>query len=284
VVVSTRFTELVGCELPLQLAPMGGVGTTELAAAVAGAGGLGMVCDRGFTPPAGVCGTSFLMPFVPASDQLAEVASASGLVEFFYGDPRADVVKVVHGQGALAGWQVGSAAEARAAEECGCDYVVAQGIEAGGHVRGTEPLERVLVSVQDTVAVPVLAAGGVATAERFAEVMRLGADGVRVGTRFVVCSESRAHPGYVEAILQANGKDATVLTEWFSEGWENAPHRVLTSALAAARRSGWRSVSPPDRDFARDPGDMAMYAGAGVSEITNVGPAADAVADLIRLL
>lgn len=281
---STRFTELVGCELPLQLAAMGGVGTTELAAAVAGAGGLGMVRDRPFAPPSGVCGTSFLMPFVPPIEQVAETAGETRIVEFFYGDPRADLVDAVHAQAALAGWQVGSAAEARAAEECGCDYVVAQGVEAGGHVRGTEPLDEVLAGVRGAVAVPVVAAGGIATAERVAEVMRLGADGVRVGTRFLVCSESGAHPRYVEAILEARGDDATVVTEWFGEGWENAPHRVLASALDAARQSGWRKVQPPSRDVGRDTRDMALYAGAGVGDVTSAGPAADAVRDLLRLL
>jgi NAD(P)H-dependent flavin oxidoreductase YrpB (nitropropane dioxygenase family) len=263
---------------------MGGVGTPELAAAVAAAGGLGMIRDRGFEPPSGVCGTNFVTAFEPDVDQVAEAAGTSGLVEFFYSDPRADLVKVVHAQGALAGWQVGSAAEARAAEEVGCDYVVAQGIEAGGHVRGTEPLEQVLASVCEAVAVPVVAAGGVATAERFADVMSLGADGVRVGTRFVVCSESGAHPGYVEAILDASGESPTVLTEWFAEGWENAPHRVLRSALDAARQSGWRNVQPPHRNIERDPVDMAMYAGTGVGEVKTVGPATDAVRDLVRFL
>jgi NAD(P)H-dependent flavin oxidoreductase YrpB (nitropropane dioxygenase family) len=263
---------------------MGKVSTPELAAAVAAAGGLGMIRDRGFAPPSGVCGTNFLIPFEPDIDQVAEAASTSGIVEFFYGNPRADLVKVVHQQGALAGWQVGSASEARAAEESGCDYVVAQGVEAGGHVRGTEPLEQVLASVREAVAVPVVAAGGVATAEGFTHVVRLGADGVRVGTRFVVCSESGAHPRYVEAILEANGGDATVLTEWFGEGWENAPHRVLSSALDAARQSGWRKFETPHRDVGRDPVDMAMYAGTGVGDVTSVGSARDAVADLVHLL
>jgi NAD(P)H-dependent flavin oxidoreductase YrpB (nitropropane dioxygenase family) len=286
--VSTRFAKLVGCELPLQLAAMGGVGTTELAAAVAGAGGLGMVRDRGFMPPSGVCGTSFLvnhfaMNSTPPIDQVVEAAGVSGIVEFFHGNPRVDLVKATHGQGALAGWQVGSAAEASAAEDCGCDYVVAQGIEAGGHLRGTEPLEQVLAAVRHAVTVPVLAAGGVATPERFASLMRLGADGIRIGTRFVVCPESRAHPRYVEAILEANGDDATVITEWFSEGWENAPHRVLASALEAARGSGWRHIDPPNRNTARDPADMAMYAGTGASDI-RISPAADTVAELVQLL
>jgi NAD(P)H-dependent flavin oxidoreductase YrpB (nitropropane dioxygenase family) len=263
---------------------MGGVGTTELAAEVARAGGVGMVPNRGFSPPSGVCGTSFLVPFVPPDDEIAEAACVSRIVEFFFGDPRSDLIKTVHEQGALAGWQVGSAAEAVAAQECGCDYVVAQGVEAGGHVRSREPLDDLLASVRSAVTLPVLAAGGVATAERFAHLMQLGADGVRVGTIFVVCPESAAHPRYVEAILQSSGKDASVLTEWFSEGWENAPHRVLTSSLEAARRSGWRGFSPPSRDVERDPDDMAMYAGAGVGDITNIAPAADTVAELVRLL
>jgi NAD(P)H-dependent flavin oxidoreductase YrpB (nitropropane dioxygenase family) len=248
-----------------------------------------MVRDRGFRPQSGVCGTNFVLHAldargVPTIDQIVEAASASSIVEFSYRDPLPELIKVVHGQGALAGWQVGSAAEARVAEDCGCDYVVAQGIEAGGHVRGTEPLEQVLAFVRKAVTVPVLAAGGVATAKQFAAVMRVGADGVRVGTRFLACTESGAHPGYVQAILAAHGDNATELTEWFSEGWGNAPHRVLASALQAAKQSGWRSIQPPRRDEERDPCDMAMYAGTGVSDITSIDPASDVVADLVSLL
>jgi enoyl-[acyl-carrier protein] reductase II len=130
----------------------------------------------------------------------------------------------------------------------------------------------------------VVAAGGVATAERFAELMRLGADAVRVGTRFVVCAESTAHPQYVGALLAARGEEDTVVTEWFGEGWEHAPHRVLRSALEAAQRSGWRKVPPPDRTVQRDVGDMALYAGAGVGDVRAVEPAAAVIADLVRLL
>lgn len=95
-------------------------------------------------------------------------------------------MEISHRGGALAGWQVGSAAEAAAAEASGCDYVVIQGTEAIGHVRATQPLEQVLPETLAAVRVPVVAAGGVASPLRLAEVMRLGADGVRVGTRFVV--------------------------------------------------------------------------------------------------
>jgi nitronate monooxygenase len=193
--VRTRFTDLVGCALPLQLAAMGGVGTTELAAAVVAAGGLGMVPHR-VSPAAGACGVNFLVPFNPSTDQITEAAATSRVVEFFYGDPRADLIRAVHAGGALAGWQVGSADEAVAAEASGCDYIVVQGTEAGGHVRGNQPLDEVLMAARTAVRVPLVAAGGVTTGHRFAEVMRLGADAVRVGTRFVTCPESGAPRTY----------------------------------------------------------------------------------------
>src|SRR2546423_4980570 len=280
--ISTRFTDLVGCELPLQLAAMGGVGTTELAAAVASAGGLGMV-PNGTEPADGPCGVNFLLPFDPSVDDVRAAAGRFRLVEFFYDDPRSDVVLAARDGGAIAGWQGGSPAEAAAAEECGGDFVVAQGTEAGGHVRGTERLDELLPAVIAAVDVPVVAAGGVATAERFAELIAGGADAVRVGTRFVAAPESGAHPEYVRLLLEADGDD-TELTEWFGEGWESAPHRVLRSSIEAAGHSGWRSPVPPYRGVEGEPGGMAMYAGTGVGEVRAAEPAAAVVADLVRLL
>src|SRR3954451_14025600 len=139
----------------------GGVGGPELAAAVRDAGGLGMVA-AGEPVPAG-CGVNFLVPFVSSAAQVAEHAAGCRVLEFFYGDPDATLVACAHDLGALAGWQVGSAAEAVAAERAGCDYVVAQGGEAGGHVRGTEALDALLPQVVARVGVPVVAAGGIAT-------------------------------------------------------------------------------------------------------------------------
>ena len=248
----TRFTELVGCELPLQLAAMGGVGTTELAAAVAAAGGLGMV-PRDAQPAAGACGLNYLMPFVPALDVVEEMARNVRVLEFFYGDPSPSLVAAAHGGGALAGWQVGSVAEAIAASDAGCDFIVAQGTEAGGHVRGTQALDELLPEVLAAVRVPVLAAGGIATAER------------------------------VRDLLAATGED-TVLTEWFGEGWENAPHRVLRSAETAARKSGWRATTPPYKGIDHPAAVMAMYAGTGVGEVRSMQPAAAVIAELCALL
>src|SRR5258708_33128542 len=156
--ITSVFTGLVGGDLPIQLAAMGKVGSTELAAAVAQAGGFGMVRADHFEPAEGACGTNFLMPLAPSLDRITEFARKSRVIELFYGDPAIEIVDAIHRAGALAGWQVGSVGEAVAAQECGCDYVVAQGIEAGGHVRGTEHLPELLPPPPQPPKAPAVAA------------------------------------------------------------------------------------------------------------------------------
>lgn len=291
----TRFTDLLGCRLPLQLAGMGGVGTVELAAAVARAGGVGMLPVIGATPVAervrhtldlsgagAVVGVNVLMPFLAFQrDALgAAVDAGARLVEFFYDDPDAQLVAAVHAAGvpAVVSWQVGSLEEARQAVGAGCDVVVAQGMEAGGHVRGTQALATLLDDVLAAdLGVPVVAAGGIATAADVAAALDRGADAVRMGTRFLATPEADVHQVYLDALVAAGGGDTT-LTTAFGAGWPDAPHRVLSSALEAARRlpedAPLRfSPSPPTRDFAGDPAAAALYAGTGVSAITAAEPA-----------
>lgn len=308
----TAFTELVGCQVPIQLAPMGGgVVTPELAIAVAGAGGLGMLQRAEPIPLAdriteleraesGPFGVNFVLQTRGPSDR-AEIelaASRARLVEFFWADPDPALVELVHAGGALAGWQVGSVGEAKRAADAGCDLVIAQGMEAGGHVRGRVALLPLLAAVLDVVTVPVLAAGGIASARSVAAVLGAGAAGVRIGTRFLATKESGAHPEYVAALLAADD-EATVLTEAFGDGWPGAPHRVLRSALEAAEafhgdvvgvlHAGPRS-EPLPRLSARTPNRavtgtvaaMALYAGQGVGQVTQVAPAAQVVAELAQ--
>jgi NAD(P)H-dependent flavin oxidoreductase YrpB (nitropropane dioxygenase family) len=264
--LTTAFTELVGCRVPIQLAPMGGgVVTPELAIAVTRAGGLGMLQRTDSTPLADRIGRleqaqarPFGVNFVlhtPSPNDRAEVelaASRARLVEFFWADPDPALVELVHAGGALAGWQVGSVEEAERAADAGCDLVIAQGVEAGGHVRGTVALLPLLAGVLEVVTVPVLAAGGIASARSMAAVLAAGAAGVRVGTRFLATPESGAHPDYVAALLAADS-EATVLTEAFAVGWPKAPHRVLGSALQAAEAFGvrWSGCSTPARSPSR---------------------------------
>ena len=235
-VLRTRFTDLVGCSVPLQQAPIGGA-SPRLTAAVAEAGGLGMVGAILYPPPVlaaildavraqtgGVFGVNILMPFLDRACVEVAVARAR-VVEFFYGDPDASLVDLVHAGGALAGWQVGSQDEARRAADVGCDFVVAQGVEAGGHVRGSLALLPLLSEVLEVVDVPVVAAGGIGTGRAMAAALAAGAEAVRVGTRFIAAAEAEYHPTYVDAVIAARGEDA-MLTEAFSTMWPDAPHRV----------------------------------------------------------
>jgi NAD(P)H-dependent flavin oxidoreductase YrpB (nitropropane dioxygenase family) len=115
--------------------------------------------------------------------------------------------------------------------------VIAQGVEAGGHVRGTTPLLELVERVRGAVKVPVLAAGGIVEQEDVRQVLDAGAVAAVLGTRFLLSEESRAHPDYKQRCLQA---DCTVLTELFGFGWAEAPQRVVPNA--ATRR--WLAADP----------------------------------------
>jgi NAD(P)H-dependent flavin oxidoreductase YrpB (nitropropane dioxygenase family) len=290
----TRFTDLVGCRLPVQQAGMGAVSTPALAAAVAGAGGLGMLGAAGLGPDAVVeehraamaaagedarIGVNFLLPFLDPGAFEAAAATAP-LVECFYGDPDPSLVE--RAGGALVAWQVGSVDEARAAVDAGCDLVVAQGVEAGGHVRGTTSLFELLPAVRAAVDVPVVAAGGLGTGAAIAAALDAGADAVRIGTVLLATPEADVHPAYAAALAAAVAGD-TELVETFAMGWPGAPHRVLRSCVGAGDLDpSARSPLPPTRSFAGDVASAALYAGTSVDAVGAVRPAAEVIDELVR--
>jgi nitronate monooxygenase len=312
--LTTRFTQLVGCTVPLQQAAIGGLSNPRLAAAVANAGGLGMVSVYGL-PPAdiartfdklrglttGVFGANFIMRYVDpaqAGQCIAAAAARTRVVEFFYSEPDPALVDMAHQGGALACWQVGSRAEALAAAQAGCDLIVAQGIEAGGHVRGTISLLALLNQVLGEVDVPVLAAGGIGSGRAMAAALAAGADGVRVGTRFVAAPEAGAHPEYVQALIAASAED-TAYTDVFSTGWPDAPHRVLRPCIAAAQAFQGEFVGQKIDVDTGEPyqvrrlqtmtidttttgalAAMPHWAGESVDGVTRVQPAAEIVYEL----
>ena len=292
-VPATRFTALVGCRHPLQQAAMGGVATPALAATVSACGGLGMLAGAGRSAAqlrddlaavgrVGPVGVGFLGPFLDHA-AFDEAAQGARLVELVWSTPDAALVARAHDAGALVAWQVGTADEARAAADAGCDLVVAQGVEAGGHVRGTAALLALLDEVVPTVEVPVVAAGGIATGRAVAAALAAGADAVRVGTRFVATLEADAHPAY-QAALVAAGPSATELTTAFSLGWPDAPHRTLRAAVEASDADpATRSPLPPARSWPEEAvAAAALYAGQGVGAVRSVVPAAEVVDELVR--
>jgi nitronate monooxygenase len=228
--------ERLGVELPVVQAGMGaGISQHELAAAVSEAGGLGTIGflaegqlrdemrrarERTDRPVA----VNLLLPFARAGH--FEAARDADALVTFWGRPRRHTDGVwVH--------QCGSVEEARAAHAAGADAVIAQGVEAGGHVRGTTPALELLEQVRAVLpaGLPVMVAGGLADAGDVRRALDAGAVAAVLGTRFLLSEESRAHPLYKRAAL--DGRD-TVLTELFGLGWPAAPHRVLPNA--ATRR------------------------------------------------
>ena len=182
---------------------------------------------------------NLLLPFARGAH--FEAASEADVVVTFWGSPKRQTAKTwIH--------QCGSVEEALAARAAGADAVIAQGVEAGGHVRGTVPAAELLARVRESVTddYPVLSAGGIADASDVKARLDGGAEAVVCGTRFLMTEESGAHPAYKARLIEAR---ETILTELFGAGWP-APHRVVPNeATVALARAG----SPRPRLAARVP-------------------------------
>ena len=306
--VMTRFTDLVGCQVPIQQAPMGSVSTPALAVAVAEAGGVGSITAMGLTAAeldqvlagmaartAGVLAANFLTGDIDR-EAVAAAAARAQIVDFFWADPDPALVELAHRGGALCCWQVGSLDEAKAAADAGCDVVVVQGTEAGGHIRGHSPLRPLLESVLGQLDLPVLAAGGIGDGRGFAAALDVGAAGVRVGTRFIATTESGAHPAYKQAVVDVAG-GSTEITDAFSVCplCASVPRaRVLRSCIHAVRdlpgeTAGETTVAgrrislpkghglPPGAAATGHVDAMAMYAGESAAAISAVEPVAHVI-------
>ena len=190
--------------------------------AVSGAGAIERELAAARALTAAPLAVNLLLPF--ARRGWFEAAANADVVVTFWGRPRRRVPGVwIH--------QCGSVAEARAGHLAGADAVIVQGVEAGGHVRGTVPaldlLERVRAALPSEY--PLLLAGGIAERADVRQALDQGATAAVAGTRFLLSEESRAHPAYRQRLLEA---DETVLTELFGAGWP-APHRVVPNAATA---------------------------------------------------
>jgi nitronate monooxygenase len=315
------FLERIGVELPIVQAGMGGgLSRHELAGAVSAAGGLGTI---GFLAPDDLrteieaareltdrpLSVNLLLPFTRTAHY--EVADDADVVFTFWGTPKRRTARTwIH--------QCGSVDEAVAARAAGADAVIAQGVEAGGHVRGTLPAMELLARTRAALGdgFPVLSAGGVTSRADVRARLDAGAEAVVSGTRFLMSEESGAHAAYKDRLIDAHD---TVLTELFGFGWP-APHRVVPNAattrwlsddprgpgwlrglhratapvfsrapvalqvrLAATQRSG-RPMFGPAAATADAPESLVdagpLYAGECIARIHDIRPAADLVEEL----
>lgn len=249
----TSFCDLLGIDLPIVQAPIGSATRPVLAGAVSNAGGLGMLAVTWRDPDTvrrmvretrelteRPFGANLVLRWPP--EERLELCLEEGVevISLAWGDP-GPYVESVHSAGARLLHAVGSADESRTAADAGADVIVAQGWEAGGHVRGgvgTLPLvPRVVEAVHPR---PVLAAGGIADGRGLVAVLALGAAGVMMGTRFLASEEADVHPDYRDAVLRAAETD-TAYGQVFDIGWPDAPHRVLQNSTVA----GWEAAIPP---------------------------------------
>ena len=196
----------------------------------------------------------------------------------FHRDDASPYISRVHASGALAMYTVGSAAEARRAVDAGVDVVVAQGWEAGGHVRGEVATLPLIPRVVDAVTpTPVVAAGGIADGRGMAAALTLGAVGVWLGTRFMMSAEAATHPVNRERLGRANETD-TVYTTLFDIGWPGAPHRALRNSTVTR----WEAAGRPPSGQRPGEGDVLGHTADGrpILRYRSLNPAAGATGDI----
>lgn len=332
--VRTPLCDLLGIDVPILSVGFGVSATPDLAAAVSTAGGLGVL---GLGIPADAAreriartrelterpfGGNIIIADLAMVDvsekdrdetrQAVHLAFAERVpvVVLFWGDP-ATFVAPAHRAGTRLLVQVGSPEEARAAKDAGVDAVILQGSEAGGHVLAKRSIWDTLpATVRALGTTPVIASGGIGNGRSIARAMKLGAQGVSLGTRFVACEEAWIHPHYKRRIVEATAADTDYSDDLFDGGWPDAPHRFLKNKtyhewVAAGRpppgrrpgageKIGTMRMPWADRvahrydagmlvpTFDGDPEDFVMWAGTSVDEVGDLKPAAEVVRDLVR--
>jgi nitronate monooxygenase len=253
--IRTALTELLHLRHPIMSAPMTPQSGGLLAGTVSRAGGLGMF---GFdesesaqslrreldvlreTAQGGAFGIGLVRWVLDLRPDLAEIAieARPAIVSISFGDPQ-PYVQRFHDAGILVAAQVQSKHWAQAALDAGCDLIVAQGTEAGGHTGGvgTLPLLQIVLELAGTT--PVVAAGGIATGRGLAAVLAAGAAGAWIGTPFLAALEARSNPDAVRTLLAAN-ETQTVLTSAFDRALHRAwPPEFRGRALRNEFSDAW---------------------------------------------
>lgn len=264
----TPFTTALGLRVPLVSAPFS-VATPAMVAAVSNAGALGLYSVTWRTPDAIRARLTDIQERTPHPfgvnlvlewdmRERLQVCLEAGVrvVSLWWGNPE-PYIDMAHEAGAKVLFTVGSVAEAERAVRAGADVIVAQGWEAGGHVRGQMTTFTLLPQVVDAVDVPVIAAGGIGDGRGLAAALMLGASGAWIGTRFLMAAEAAVHDDYREQLRRAQGDDTTH-TWLFNEGWQG-PHRVLRNSTVEA----WQNAGEPPVGQRPDEGETIAWTAAG---------------------
>ena len=269
-VLRTPLCERLGIDVPIVQAPIGRVSCPALAAAVTNAGGLGML-GLSYREPKliledveeiraltsdGPFGVNLILAWDQRERLAACLDAGARIVSLHWSDP-AEIetyVEQAHAAGALVLHTIGNSSEARHALDFGVDVIVAQGLDAGGHVWGSIGTLSLVPAVVDAVSpTPVVAAGGIGDGRGVAAVLALGAQAAWMGTRFVVAEESLSHPEYRARIVAANETDAVWSAGVFDLGFP-APVRTLDNSTLRA----WRQAGSPPNGERPGEGDVVV--------------------------
>jgi len=324
-VLKTPICDALGIDHPILSVGFGPGAGPQLAAAVSSAGACGCLGSGGSsaTRIRELIGTVRALTSKPFGVNVVLQINREGVVEacldegvpllvMFWGDPKPWIADA-HRSGVRVFVQVGSVAEARTAADAGADAIIAQGCEAGGHVRGRTALTTLVPTIVEAVQpLPVIASGGIADGRGIVAALSLGAQGVHLGTRFVASNEANLAPAYKNKVVDARTEDLVFCENLFNHGWENAPHRVLRNRLvdeweAAGRPETGRrpgegsSIGTAERGAGKSRVDVARYApmmltsdfegdveygplwaGESCSLVHDIRPAGDIVRDLVR--
>jgi enoyl-[acyl-carrier protein] reductase II len=304
--IRTPLCERLGIAVPVFLAGMGGVSYARVCAAVSEAGGFGTLGMASETPegirremrevrsltrrPFGVDLLAALPEMMMASiDVIIEEGASAFIAGLGVPEP---VIEKCHEQGLLVMSLCGKVRHALAAEQAGCDVVIAQGTEAGGHTGNVAGMA-LIPQIVDAVRIPVLAAGGIVDGRGLAAALAFGAQGVWMGTRFIASHEARASEAYKKRVTEIRDED-TVISRCFSgkpmrvirnayvEDWERRPHEIQpfpAQMLVSARNGVFSAMVGPDEvDVAR----AAMPCGQGAGAIREIRSCAEIVADVVH--
>lgn len=321
--LKTPLCQQLGIEYPLFSVGMGGgAARAELAAAVSNAGGCGVLGMGGLPSPYirqqiqqlrtltdKPFGVNIILPLLQEGQIEVCLDEQVPFIVLFWGDP-APYVAEAHRRGIKVFLQAGSVEEAQAAAQAGVDAIIAQGVEAGGHVRSTTALSTIVPAVVEAVQpIPVLASGGIADGRGLVAALSLGAQAVSMGTRFLASEESSVVQAYKDRVVQSRAED-TAYTLLFDVGWPNAAHRVIRNRVMAEWEAAGRPASgqrpgegdvvgtmpvagasvdmvrymvfPPLTGFTGDVDDAVLYAGESCELVHDIKPAGQIVRDVMR--
>ncbi|MGB5558264.1 MAG: nitronate monooxygenase [Paracoccaceae bacterium] len=317
----TPICDLLGCTYPVLQAGMGGVARSELAAAVSQAGGfgcLGMVRESPALIQSEIeavrarTDRPFGVNLIPSATEpglfqreLAACIEAGVTTMVYFWDIVPDAIARAKDAGMRVLYQVGSVEDARAAEKAGADAIIAQGVEAGGHVKGGVTSLVLLPVVASAVGIPVVGSGGFASGGSLVAALALGAQGIHCGTAYLATRESFAHDLHKQRVIGAE-IDQTVHTDAYAINWpKGSPVRVLANDMTEslglnlfghdpetmsnrpiAEEEGrplylW-STDSPLRNMTGELDRLALFAGQVAGQIDRIETAGELTARIVR--